>query len=84
MAKNSTLIRRPWASGCIGFGRATTYQRIQDGLFPAPVKIGRMSVWLDRELTAVNEAIVAGVSDDELRQVVAELVSQRTAGGEEI
>ncbi len=77
MANYSTFVRRPWVAGGIGFGRATMYQRIQLGLFPAPVKIGRMSVWIDRELTAVNEAIVAGVSDDELRQVVAELVRQR-------
>ena len=80
MANYSTLIRRPWESGCTPFKRATTYARIQDRTFPPPVKIGRMSAWIDRELTAVNEAIIAGRSDDEIRQLVADLVAQRTAG----
>jgi len=79
MANYATLIRRPWESGFTPFKRATTYARIQDRTFPPPVKIGRMSVWIDRELTAVNEAIIAGRSDDEIRQLVKDLVSRRTA-----
>ncbi len=46
---SSTLRRRPWESGDTPFGRATYYARIQDGTCPPPVKIGRMSAWLDRE-----------------------------------
>jgi prophage regulatory protein len=81
MADYSTLIRRPWDTGFTPFKRATTYARIQDRTFPPPVKIGRMSAWIDRELTAVNEAIIAGKSDDEIRQLVADLVAQRTEAG---
>jgi prophage regulatory protein len=80
MANYSTLIRRPWESGFTPFKRATTYARIQDGTFPPPVKIGRMSAWLDRELAAVNEALIQGRSDAEIRALVRDLVSQRTAG----
>lgn len=79
MANYATLIRRPWESGHTPFRRATTYARIKDGLFPPAIKIGRMSVWLDRELSAVNEAIVAGVPDDDLRAYIANLVEQRGA-----
>ena len=79
MANYSTLIRRPWESGFTPFKRATTYARIQDGTFPQPVKIGRMSAWLDREMAAVNEALIQGRSDDEIRQLVKDLVSRRTA-----
>ncbi len=82
MANYPTLIRRPWDTGFTSFKRATTYARIQDGTYPPPVKIGRMSVWIDREMAAVNEAIIAGRSDDEIRQLVADLVAKRTAGPE--
>ena len=80
MANYSTLIRRPWDAGLTPFRRATTYQRIQDGTYPPPVKIGRLSCWPAREITAVNEALIAGRSDDEIRQLVQDLVRQRTEG----
>ena len=47
---------------------------------PPPVKIGRMSAWLDREMAAVNEALIQGQSDAEIRQLVADLVAKRTEG----
>ena len=47
MANYSTLHRRPWETSLTPFRRATTYARIQDGTYPPPVKIGRMSAWLD-------------------------------------
>jgi prophage regulatory protein len=80
MANYATLIRRPWDTGFTPFKRATTYARIQDGTFPPAVKVGRLSCWPARELARVNEALVAGKSDTELRQLVADLVAQRTAG----
>ena len=79
MANYSILHRRPWDTALTPFRRATTYARIQDGTFPPPVKIGRMSAWLDREMAAVNEALIQGQSDDEIRQLVKDLVSRRTA-----
>ena len=82
MANYSTLVRRPWDSGLTPFRRATTYQRIQDGTYPPPVKIGRLSCWPAREIAAVNEALIAGWSDAEIRQLVKDLVSRRTAGDE--
>ena len=60
MANYSTLHRRPWETSLTPFCRATTYARIQDGTYPPPVKIGRMSAWLDREMEAVNEALIQG------------------------
>ena len=77
---HSKLHRRPWDTGFTPFRRATTYARIQDGTYPPAVKIGRMSVWLDREMAAVNEALIQGQSDDEIRRLVKDLVSRRTAG----
>ena len=79
MANYSTLIRRPWDTGFTPFKRATTYARIQDGTFPPAVKVGRLSCWPAGELASVNEALVQGKSDAEIRQLVKDLVSQRTA-----
>ncbi len=82
MANYSTLHRRPWETSLTPFCRATTYARIQDGTYPPPVKIGRMSAWLDREMEAVNEALIQGQSDAEIRELVADLVAERAAGPE--
>ena len=78
---DSTLLRRPQVEALTGLRRASVYMRIAAGLLPGPVKIGvRVSGWPAREITAVNEALIQGQSDDELRQLVKDLVSQRTAG----
>ena len=79
----TVLIRRPWDTGFTPFKRATTYARIQDGTFPPAVKVGRLSCWPARELASVNEALVQGRSDDQIRQLVADLVAERTAGGDD-
>ena len=80
---DSTLLRRPKVEAMIGLKRAAIYVRIAAGLLPQPVKIGRVSGWPAREITAVNEAIIAGKSDDEIRQLVVDLVSRRSARGGE-
>ena len=85
MAKNydpDPLVRKPWDSGYTPFERSTCYSRIKDGRFPAPVKIGRLSCWPARELARMNQALVQGQSDDEMRQLVKDLVSRRSARGD--
>jgi prophage regulatory protein len=80
---DSTLLRRPKVEAMIGLKRAAIYVRIAAGLLPQPVKIGsRVSGWPAREITAVNEAIIAGKTDAEIKTLVRDLVRQRT-GGEE-
>ena len=75
---HSKLHRRPWDTRLTPFRRATTYSRIKNGTYPPAVKIGRMSAWLDREMAAVNEALIQGQSDDEIKALVADLVAART------
>ena len=80
---DSTLLRRPEVEARSGLKRAAIYARIAAGLLPRPVKIGvRVSGWPAREITAVNEALIQGRSDDEIRHLVANLVAKRTAGPE--
>jgi prophage regulatory protein len=48
------------------------------GLFPKPIKLGpRMVGWLAREVTAVNQARIAGKSDEEIRALLARLMHAR-------
>ena len=42
-----------------GLGRTSTYELIAQGKHPAPVKLGRSSRWVDREVDQWVEQIVA-------------------------
>ena len=60
---------------------ATVYTSVHSGLFTEPVQIGERSVgWPDHEVTAINNARIAGSTDDEIRQLVDQLHQQRVAG----
>lgn len=73
-----TFLRAPDAMKGFGIGHSTFYGRISEGLLPPPIKFGpRMSVWPSDELDAVMAAIVAGVSEDQIRALVADLVARR-------
>ena len=81
---DSRLLRRPEVERMTGLKRAAIYMRIAAGLIPAPIKIGRrVSGWPAREITAVNEAIIAGQTDDEIRHLVTDLVGRRNGRGGE-
>jgi prophage regulatory protein len=41
-----------------GLGRTATYELIARGQHPAPVKLGRSSRWVDREVDAWVEQVV--------------------------
>lgn len=62
----------------LGHRPTTVYARVGDGTLPPPVKLGRNSVWPDREIDAVIGAIIAGRTEDEIRALVATLVAQRS------
>jgi len=62
--------------------KATTYQRIKQGLLTKPVKLGRSSAWPENEVETINAAIIAGKSDDEIRTLVKKLEAARTADRE--
>ena len=76
----STLLRLRQVLAETGDSRSGFYQRIQDRLFPRPLKRGATSIWPAREVAAMNEAEISGWSDDEIKQLVRDVVAQRTAG----
>ena len=81
--RDSDLLRLPRVGSSTGVSRSSTYRRISQGLFSPPVPLGggRSVGWPAREVAAINEARIAGWSDAKIRALVAELVTQRTAGG---
>jgi prophage regulatory protein len=64
-----------------GCAHSTTYADVKAGLLPPPIKLGRRSSgWIAREVAAVQRARIAGVSEDEIRRLVAQLVEERSPG----
>lgn len=73
-----TILRLPAVKGRTGASRSTLYLRIQQGLFPRPVKLGQRSVgWPASEIEAINAARIAGLNDDKIRALVIRLESDR-------
>ena len=57
---------------------ASIYNLIRDGLWPKPVSIGPRSVgWPDTEVKALCAARIAGLSEDEIRELVIRLHQKR-------
>lgn len=51
---------------------------VDRGLLPKAVKISeRASAWPESEIEAINKARIAGKSEGEIRQLVADLEQQR-------
>jgi prophage regulatory protein len=75
-----TILRLPAVLRERGRSRSTHYLDIQQGLFTRPVSIGARAVgWPEHEVATLNDARIAGKSDDEIRALVARLESARKA-----
>lgn len=57
---------------------ATLHKRINEGLWPHPVKRGRASFWPTHECEIVFGAMVAGKTDSEIRGIVRQLEAERS------
>ncbi len=54
------IIRLPEVSQRVGLGKTAIYERIKEHTFPAPIKLGRASGWIEEEVQKwVDEQIVA-------------------------
>jgi prophage regulatory protein len=75
-----TILRLPAVLRERGRSRSTHYLDIQQGLFTRPVSIGARAVgWPEHEVTTLNDARIAGKSDDEIRALVTRLEAARKA-----
>lgn len=80
-----TLLRLPTVKAETGASRSTIYLRIQQGLWPKPVKLGPRSVaWPASEVAALNAARIAGMADTEIRTLVAKLEAARKSATSQV
>ncbi|MGZ5052691.1 MAG: helix-turn-helix transcriptional regulator [Methylobacter sp.] len=73
------MLRRPIVEQVTGDSRTTIYRKIKKGTFTKPVPIGGDRVaWPANEVNAINQARIAGKSEDEIRKLVIQLEAART------
>jgi prophage regulatory protein len=57
---NQRLIRLPQVKAMVGLGRSSIYDQIKRGEFPKPIKVGRVSGWIEAEVQMwISERIQA-------------------------
>lgn len=78
-----SILRMPAVKAETGHrSHASIYTAIKAGLFTKPVQIGQRSVgWPAHEVQAINQARIAGRSEDEIRELVNVLHANRSIVG---
>lgn len=72
------IIRRPDVLNMIGWSKSTLYNRINEGLFIEPISLGVRCVGYPYdEVQQIINNMIAGKSQDEIRQLVADLTNNR-------
>ena len=74
-----SILRMPAVKAVIGWrSHASIYNAVNAGLFTEPVKIGVRSVgWPDNEVEALCAARIAGLTDEQIRELVNTLHGKR-------
>ena len=76
----NALLRTPEVCAVTGYARQTLYQKMAEGLFPRPIKLGeKSSAWPASEVNAVLAARIRGATEDEIRALVVELTTKRAS-----
>ena len=72
------ILKKPQVLSQRARSNSSHYRDIQNGLFTKPVSLGERAVgWPLNEVNILTAAQVAGLSEDEIRGLVAELHSKR-------
>jgi prophage regulatory protein len=50
MDVQTRIIRLPKVKELVGLGKTSIYEKIKDGSFPRPIKLGRASGWLEGDV----------------------------------
>ena len=73
-----TIFRLPTVREESGLSRSTLYLRINQGLWTKPISLGGRAVgWPASDVSALNNARIAGKPDDEIRELVKRLETDR-------
>ncbi|WP_251971497.1 helix-turn-helix transcriptional regulator [Sphaerotilus microaerophilus] len=69
-----TILRRRQVEHETGYSRSTIYLRISQGLWTRPISLGARAVgWPAGEVSALNAARIAGLTDARIRELVHRL-----------
>jgi prophage regulatory protein len=76
------LIRGKKVEAINGFARSTRDERIIKGLHPKPVEVPgfRYKPFIKKEIEIVNAAIIAGYTEEEIRELIKKLEAGRKKG----
>ncbi|MBF6649530.1 AlpA family transcriptional regulator [Methylobacter sp. BlB1] len=82
MTNITSLLRLPNVLHERGVRKTQHYDDIKRGLFTSPIKIGkRASAWPAHEVAVINQARIAGKSNEEIKKLVVQLHTDRTQNG---
>lgn len=65
------LLRFPQVHAKTNVGRTKTYELVNAGEFPAPIKVGAASFWVEREIDAWIEQKIAARDAARINQAVS-------------
>lgn len=75
---NKKIVRRPEVLELLQISRSSLYKKIENGLFPKPINLGPRAVaWISNENEQVLAAIIAGKTQEEIRELVKRLTKDR-------
>lgn len=78
MSKFLQLIRKAQAQTPFGCGRTLFQEKINTGLVPPPIKIGKRAIaFYEHEINATLAVTIAGYNDEQIKEFVRELVVKR-------
>lgn len=82
---NNRICRKPEVLSMLAISKSTLHERINDGLLPPPIKLGRRAVgWLENEIQQTLKAMAAGIQDDLLADYIETLVNARKEAWDEL
>lgn len=71
---STAILRRTAVEAATGYSRSTIYLRISQGLWTRPISLGARAVgWPASEVSALNAARIAGLTDERIRELVLRL-----------
>lgn len=77
---SNTILRLRGVIAFSGQSRSNIYLHVNQGLFPKPVKLGlKAAGWPEDEIRAINQARIAGKSQEDIRNLVKKLEDARKA-----
>jgi prophage regulatory protein len=75
---HSHIVRRHAVLELLQISRSNLYKKIEQGLWPKPISLGSRAVaWLSSENEQVLTSMIAGQSQEEIKQLVKTLEESR-------